>query len=176
MAGREEIGRHCPYCGAIISYDEFFCRACHKRIEDQQGLDAPSTARPEVRVVAIRNPAVAALLSFAAPGLGQLYNGQTLKGIAVIAIFIAVSFGMIAAEFRAPLFFAIWAAGIADAFWSARQINHFARSFTRASRLLYILLAIYAMIIGLFLYTGQPDEAYLGRLFPPLAIRTLLPF
>ena len=36
MAGKEQIGRKCPYCGSMITYDEYFCRACHKRLGDQQ--------------------------------------------------------------------------------------------------------------------------------------------
>ena len=93
MAGsREQIGRHCPYCGAIITVDEYFCRACHKRLHDQQDFSAPSTLKPETLAVSVRNPFITGLLSLISPGLGQFYNGDTLKGLAIFTGFIAVSF------------------------------------------------------------------------------------
>lgn len=176
MAGREQIGRHCPYCGAIITYDEFFCRACHKRLEDQQDLTVPSVAgRAETYVVSVRNPFLAAILAIISPGLGQFYNGETLKGICIFLAFMAVSFDIVTVPYRQAVFIGIWIAGIAEAFWSARRINHFSRSFSGTSYLLYAMLAVYALIVGLFLYTGQPDVAYLARLFPPVALRGFFP-
>ena len=157
MAGREQIGRHCPYCNAIITYDEYFCRACHKRLEDQQDLTVPSTPRAETCVISVRNPIFAGILSAISPGLGQFYNGDTLKGVAIVAAFITVSFGIAGAEYRTPLFYGIWVIAIIEGFWSARRINQYARPFGRTSYLLYALLVIYGMIIGLYLYTGQPD-------------------
>jgi TM2 domain-containing membrane protein YozV len=171
-SSKEQIGRNCPYCGAIITYDEFFCRACHKRLYDQQDFDAPSTEKPETFVVAARNPFIAGGLSLISPGLGQFYNGDTLKGFAFFIGFIAISFGMIGQEYRMPLFFGIWVAGIIEAIWTTRRISHFEHPFTRASYILYILLVLYALIVGLHLYTGQPDTAYLAKLFPPVVLLT----
>jgi hypothetical protein len=171
MAGsREQIGRHCPYCGAIITYDEFFCRACHKRLTDQQDFDAPSTVKPETLIISIRSPFIAGGLSLISPGLGQFYNGDTLKGLAFVAGFIAVSFGIIGPEYRTLLFFGIWIAGIIEAIWSTRRISHYERPFTGTSYLLYALLAVYALIVVLHLWTGQPDTAYLAKIFPPVVL------
>jgi FtsH-binding integral membrane protein len=169
---KEQIGRNCPYCGAIITYDEFFCRACHKRLYDQQDFDAPSTVKPETYVVAATNPFIAGVLSVISPGLGQFSNGDTLKGIAFFAGFIAVSFGIVGMEYRTPLFFGIWVAGIIEAVWSARRINHFERAYSGTSYFLYTLLAIFALIVGLHLYTGQPDTVYLAKLIPPVVLLT----
>lgn len=169
---KEQIGRHCPYCGAMITYDEFFCRACHKRLYDQQDFDAPSTAKPETVIVAVRNPFIAGALSLVSPGLGQFYNGDTIKGLAIFAGFIVVSFGIIGSGYRTPLFFAIWVAGIIEAIWATRRVSHFERPFTGTSWLLYVLLVIFGLIVALHLYTGQPDTAYLARLFPPVVLWT----
>ena len=173
MAGsKEQIGRHCPYCGAMITYDEFFCRACHKRLTDQQDFDAPSTERPETIVVAVRNPFIAGALALLSPGLGQFYNGDTLKGLVFLLAFVAVSFDIAGIGFRTPLFFGIWVAGIIEALWTTRRISHFQHAFSGTSWLLYGLLAIYALIVGLHLSTGQPDTAYLAKLFPPVVLLT----
>ncbi len=170
MAAKEQIGRHCPYCGAIITYDEFFCRACHKRLYDQQDFDAPSTAKPETIVISVRNPFIAGLLSLISPGLGQFYNGDTLKGLAFLLAFVAVSFSMVLPEYRTPLFFGIWIAGILEAIWTTRRISHFEHPFTRASYLLWALLGFYALIVVLHLLTGQPDTTYLARFLPPVVL------
>jgi TM2 domain-containing membrane protein YozV len=171
MAGsKEQIGRNCPYCGAIITYDEFFCRACHKRLYDQQDFSAPSTVKPETYVVSVRSPFIAGALSLISPGLGQFYNGDTLKGLAFFAGFIAVSFGIIGLQYRTLLFFGIWVAGIIEAIWSTRRISHYERPFSGTSYLLYALLAVFALIVALHLNTGQPDTAYLAKLFPPVIL------
>lgn len=177
MGSKEQIGRNCPYCGAIITYDEFFCRACHKRLYDQQDFDAPSPVRAETFIVAVRNPWIAGILSFVSPGLGQFYNAETVKGLVFFLAFIVISFDMIAADilaaYHAVFFFGIWVLGIIDAFYSAWQISHFVKPCTTgASFLLYILLVLYAFIVGLHLYTGQPDIQYLGRLFPAIGFWT----
>jgi TM2 domain-containing membrane protein YozV len=171
-SSKEQIGRHCPYCGAMITYDEFFCRACHKRLTDQQDFDAPSTVKPETVVVAVRNPFIAGALSLVSPGLGQFYNGDTVKGLAFFAGFVTVSFGIIGQDYRTPLFFGIWVASIFEAIWSTRRISHFERPFSGTSYFLYALLAVFALIVGLHFYTGQPDTAYFAKLFPPVVLWT----
>ena len=169
---KEQIGRNCPYCGAIITYDEFFCRACHKRLYDQQDFDAPSTVKPETLIIGIRNPFIAGGLSLICPGLGQFYNGDTLKGLAFFIGFIIVSFGIAGQDYRTLLFFGIWVAGIIEAVWSTRRINNYERAFSGTSYFLYTLLAIFALIAGLHLWTGQPDTVYLAKLFPPVVLLT----
>ena len=175
MASKEQIGRNCPYCGAIITYDEFFCRACHKRLYDQQDFSAPSPVKAETFVVAVRNPYVAGILSVASPGLGQFYNAETAKGIVFFLAFLVISFDMVSTDiltrFHAIFFFGIWLASVIDAFYSAWQISHFVKPCTTgASSLLYVLLAFYALIIVLHIWTGQPDTAYLAKFFPPVVV------
>jgi len=176
MGNREQIGRNCPYCGAIITYDEFFCRACHKRLQDKQDFDAPSTVKPETYVVSVRNPFIAGGLSLVSPGLAQFYNGDTLKGLLFFLVFIAVSFAMIPFSMvtrnHRVFFYGIWVLAILDALYSARQINHSARPCKGASWFLYPLLAFFALIVALHLYTGQPDIEYLAKLFPGVALMT----
>ena len=176
MGSREQIGRNCPYCGAIITHDEFFCRACHKRLHDQQDFNAPSSVKPETYVVLVRNPFIAGILSAISPGAGQFYNGEVLKGLVFFLAFIAISFDMIplslVTENHRVFFYGIWVLAIIDALYSAWQINHFARPCQGASWFLYPLLALFALIVALHLSTGQPDTAYLGKLFPLVILWT----
>jgi TM2 domain-containing membrane protein YozV len=168
---KEQIGRNCPFCGAIVVEGEYFCRSCHKRFTDQSVLDAPSTSRPDTYVVAARRPYLSALLSIAGVGLGQLYNGDTLKGLLLFLAFIAVSFNLIVTPYQTLLFYGIWLGAIAEALWSARRINRYERPFGgRASSLLYAMLVMYGLIVALHFLTGEPTLAYLGRVFPAVKV------
>jgi len=70
----------------------------------------------------MKNPGVAAVLSFFFTGLGQIYNGQIAKGILFIVIqtinllLMYVLIGFI----TSPLF---WIWGMVDAYRSAERIN-----------------------------------------------------
>jgi len=70
----------------------------------------------------MKNPGVAAVLSFFVTGLGQIYNGQILKGVLFIIIqainwlLMYVIIGFI----TAPLF---WIWGMVDAYRTAERIN-----------------------------------------------------
>ena len=81
-----------------------------------------------------KNPTVATILSVLITGLGQLYNGQILKGImflgmmAVALVLMSVSFGTL---FFLPLIVWIWC--VVDANRSAKRVNQ--RLAARASPL-----------------------------------------
>jgi FtsH-binding integral membrane protein len=163
---KEEIGRHCPYCGAMVSYDEYFCRSCHKRFTDQNELDAPSTRKPDTYVVSVRRAYLSAFLSLIGVGLGQFYNGDRLRGLAFFLGFIAISFNIITTQYQTFLFYGIWLAALAEALWSSRRINRYERPFGGVSYLLYALLGMFGLIVALHIVTGEPDLVYLGRVFP----------
>jgi TM2 domain-containing membrane protein YozV len=164
---KEQIGRCCPFCGAMVSYGEYFCRSCHKKFTDQSELDAPSTHQPDTYVVSVRRAYVSAFLSFIGVGLGQFYNGDMLRGLAFFLAFLAISFNIIITPYQTLLFYGIWLAALAEALWSARRINRYERPFIgRASYLLYVLLGMYILIVALHFVTGEPDLAYLVKVFP----------
>ena len=74
-----------------------------------------------------KNPALAAVLSFVVCGLGQIYNGEPLRGGALFILFVVlcVVFWNLAAYFTigllAPL--GLWLFGIVDAYRAAEQMN-----------------------------------------------------
>ena len=163
---KEQIGRHCPHCGAIITFDEYFCRACHKRLTDQQNFDAPSTAKPDTYIIEMRKLPVSVIVSAIFVGLGQFYNGDTLKGLCFNAAFLIIAFSDIAGPRRAILVIGLWIIAIFEAVLSAWRINSYKRPSCGTSCLLWIELAGLAALIALHLYTGLPNTAYLEKLFP----------
>ncbi len=69
-----------------------------------------------------KSEGLAAVLSFFIPGLGQIYNGQIGKGIAVIVISFVLIFSMVilVGFILYPLF---WIWSIYDAYTTAKRIN-----------------------------------------------------
>lgn len=84
-----------------------------------------------------KSPIIAAITSFFIPGLGQLYNGEIVKGLAFImvgAILGLLAFIMVIPSLMAPAllefvlilsipFLLFWAYNIYDAYTTADKIN-----------------------------------------------------
>jgi len=71
--------RSCPYCGKENRDQASFCGHCGGRI-------TPIPQQRESTVRQAPNPRTATLLSFLWPGLGQIYNGQVMRG-AIFCLF-----------------------------------------------------------------------------------------
>lgn len=170
MASKEQIGRKCPYCGAMFTYDEYFCRACHRRFTDQNMLDAPSSQKPEEYIVDLPKLWVSALLSCIGVGPGQFYNGDTVKGILLFLGFLAVSFGYIVTPYNHLISLGIWIIATIDALGTARRIGRCEREYTGISYPLYAVLALFALVAGLHALTGEPDIQYMAKLFPAIGL------
>lgn len=65
-----------------------YCKNCGNQIDDK----AEICVGCGVRCKNSNNPALAAVLSFLFVGLGQIYNGETGKGLGFIAIAIVLFF------------------------------------------------------------------------------------
>jgi TM2 domain-containing membrane protein YozV len=70
----------------------------------------------------MKNPGVAAVLSFLITGLGQIYNGNIGKGIVLFLIQI-VNLALMSFIVGYITFFIVWVYGIIDAYKSADRIN-----------------------------------------------------
>lgn len=96
----------CKTCGEVINQNAEICPKCGVR----------------QKTIVMKNPGLAAVLSFLWTGAGQIYNGQIMKGIClmflqvinVIAMFAVV--GLIA-------FPIVWVYAIYDAYKQAEKIN-----------------------------------------------------
>jgi len=104
----------CVQCGkalcnecAVSMRGKFYCRTCLANGVSPQQL---------------KNPGLAAVLSFLWTGLGQIYNGQIGKGIAflIIGIINGLLMFVIIGFITAPIW---WIFNIYDAYSTANKIN-----------------------------------------------------
>ncbi len=170
MASKEQIGRKCPYCGAMFTYDEYFCRACHRKFTDQNELDAPSSHKPEIYVVGLPKTGITLILSFIGVGLGQFYNGDTIKGILFFLSFLVISFGYINTPYNTQIFLGIWIVALIEALYTTRKISRCERSYTGISYPFYAELGLLSLVAILHVLTGEPDLLYMAKLFPAVAL------
>jgi len=154
----------------MVTYDEYFCRACHKRFTDLNELDAPSHHRPDTYVVALPKLYITAILSLVGVGLGQFYNGDSLKGSALFIGFLLVSFGYIVTPYHTQLFYGIWIAAAIEALYTSRRISRCKRSYAGPSFVLYAELVLFLFVAFLYILTGEPDLQYLAKMFPALGL------
>ncbi|HEX3001853.1 MAG TPA: hypothetical protein VHN82_05740, partial [Methanoregula sp.] len=152
--------KKCPVCGTKIPYSDNYCYSCDRNFEDQNpgGSDHP---RLDLEKEEWRTPWVAAALSAAGIGLGQFYNGETLKG----TLFLAVFFGALAALplFTPvnPVFFlaVVWAVAVADAGLSAGKINRLQKHFRKKSPLFWPEVACMVIALAIFLVVALAPNA-----------------
>lgn len=113
----ERNTKFCSNCGAEIDVRAEICPKCGVRVA-QISTPIPLSVQ--------KNSGISAVLSFIWPGLGQVYNGQIGKGIAIMLIqFVLLVFSVfiVTLIITLPAMFAIWAWNIYDAYSIAEKIN-----------------------------------------------------
>lgn len=100
-------------------------------------VEKPVQYNPVHQMQPLKNPGVAAVLSFFLPGLGQIYNGQIMWGIIYLVVVMPLT-GLISVSLwfslvreyygigvHLPLLLpaAIWIGNVVDAYKSAEGIN-----------------------------------------------------
>lgn len=98
----------CKYCGEKIDAEAEICPKCGVRLK---------------KVESEKSPAIALVLSFIFPGIGQLYNGQKHKCL-VLIIAAIISALLIAILIGGLLYLIVWIYGMYDAYKSAEAINN----------------------------------------------------
>ncbi len=113
-----------------------------------------------------RKPLFALLMSFILPGYGQLYNGElnkaiwlflgfallTVPGIAVIALYLPVSWTLPAMLGSLILLIVLWLYGLVDAFFTARrQQNYELKNWQNSG--MYLLVLLLCSVLALPLLT-----------------------
>ncbi|MGQ4832909.1 MAG: zinc-ribbon domain-containing protein [Candidatus Asgardarchaeia archaeon] len=141
--------KQCPYCGATIPADAVFCPNCGAQLSSgptaqpayQQSQPAtptyvpqqappPVPPQPTVPTTATSYPvaqskekdtAIAAILSFLLPGLGQIYVGKVGRGIGIFIGAIIIAFISFILFFIPSIIY--WAWNIYDAYNLAKTYN-----------------------------------------------------
>jgi len=120
---REAVGT-CSMCGHPI------CQQCLNKMAGRMFCD---TCAKDPRTLAeitgggvpglqLKNPGLAAVLSFLWVGLGQVYNGEVAKGILlmIVYVFSVLLMFVIIGFITTPI---LWIWGIYDAYSAAERIN-----------------------------------------------------
>jgi TM2 domain-containing membrane protein YozV len=107
----------CRDCGAVISERAEICPECGVR---QQNPPKSSVDTLVEELTGGGNPFVAAVLSVLLPGLGQLYNRELQKGIAVLVAGL-IALASVAALVGLVLYPAVWLYAVWDAYVVAER-------------------------------------------------------
>ena len=144
----------CPNCGSKIEPGKRFCENCGTAINSAQpataqAAPAPAYAPPQYAATSApaqqKNVGIAAAASFLFAGLGQVYNGNLVRGLGIF-------FGTIIGY----LFFMIpgiivWIFGIYDAYKTATKMNSGETPFV-AYNTTHIIIFIIVGIIVIVIY------------------------
>jgi TM2 domain-containing membrane protein YozV/predicted nucleic acid-binding Zn ribbon protein len=135
------MAKFCTGCGMPVEETAQFCSTCGARLSDagSAGMRGSAGVHEE------KNPNLALLCSFFIPGLGQVYDGNTARGI---GIFIGTAIGFF-------IFFVpgliVWIYGMYDARSTAKRMNRgeipFRPTKTAHMILFFILAALIIAVI-----------------------------
>ena len=106
--------KYCTNCASQIDQNAEICPDC--------GVRQPGSATYQQPVHQQKNPELAAVLSLIFVGLGQVYNGEIVKGLilfvvgAIAGVTILIGIGII----LVPI---VWIYAIYDAYTTAKKIN-----------------------------------------------------
>jgi TM2 domain-containing membrane protein YozV/ribosomal protein L40E len=104
-----KLGKFCSECGSQISVNAVMCPKCGASAKGAVGTGT-------------KNPGTAAVLSFFWTGLGQIYNGEILKGILLMVVQV-VNVLLMFVVIGIITFPIVWVYGIWDAHKRAQEIN-----------------------------------------------------
>ncbi len=104
--------------------ENVFCRSCGKSIRSDAEICPHCGVRQKKSVQSLspKNPGFAAVASFLFAGLGQIYNGEFVKGFLFIVVQI-INFLLIFIVIGWITYPIVWAIGIYDAYKTAEKIN-----------------------------------------------------
>lgn len=131
----------CPQCGHRSCEEQpRFCSECGCRMDKTTGASDPGTIGGDDER---KNPQVAVFCSSLIPGLGQIYNGETLKGFAflvgtMIGLFLLVLPGLF-----------IWIYSMYDAHIIARKMNERLLGIRPMNPIIMVVFIVTAIIMGI---------------------------
>lgn len=134
-------GQFCESCGAPLKEGDKFCEQCGAAIAAVSPAPV-SAAAPASVVQKEKNPRISTILSFFFPGLGSVYNGDTLKGVAIyigaiIGMFLFIVPGVI-----------VWIYGMYEAYTTAKKMNEGLIPYKEANTMVIIGFIVVVLVIG----------------------------
>jgi TM2 domain-containing membrane protein YozV len=136
------MAQFCESCGAPLKEGDRFCEQCGATVATVQPAAAPAAPPPAPTAQKEKNPLISLLLSFFFPGLGSVYNGETVKGVAIyigtiIGMFLFIVPGVI-----------VWMYGMYDAFTTAKKMNEGLIPYKEANTMVIIGFIVVILVIG----------------------------
>ena len=147
--------KRCPYCGTTIACDDNFCFLCQRPFESPPPKDSTHPIL-DLSKNNWRKPLVSAAMSLVGVGLGQFYNGETVKGLVFLACVLGAIFAMpvyTAFDLRIVMVI-VWAAAVLDAYMSAKKINQLKKEFRKKSILFWPEVAVLILLAGFVIITA----------------------
>lgn len=151
----------CPHCGHC-SMDEHprYCSACGGRMDNSCNPAGPGS---EIRLENEKNQQIAVFCSSLIPGLGQVYNGETLKGFVflfgtLLGLFFILIPGLV-----------IWIYSMYDAHITAGKMNEGtlkSRPMQPAYMVLFVVAAVFLAIVVVVAITLIVISSMLTQLSP----------
>jgi TM2 domain-containing membrane protein YozV len=145
------MAQFCESCGAPLKEGDKFCEQCGAGAVAPVAEATSSSEQPAVPVKGSnpeKNPIISLILSFFISGLGQVYNGETLKGVAlffgtIIGYMIFVIPGVI-----------VWVYGMYDAYTTAKKMNEGTVPYKETNVLVMIGFVVLILIIVAVVFLG----------------------
>jgi TM2 domain-containing membrane protein YozV len=156
----KNMAKFCPECGkSVENATSKFCDNCGA------SLDSSSVVVKKESVQEIqeeKSPVLAALCSFFIPGLGQVYDGETARGVGIffgtlIGLFIFIIPGLI-----------VWLFGMYDDYTIAKKMSDKEIPFKptkTAHMILFFILVVFIVAVVIFFVV----LSILATIFAPLA-------
>lgn len=163
----------CPHCGKMSNEESpRFCSGCGARMD---GTSPPGFPGMPSFSGERKNSTIAGFCSSVLPGLGQVYNGETVKGF---VLFILALLGLF---FLLVPGFLVWLYAMYDAYAVAGKMNTIETEFRETRILHMVLFIVFAVIViivvllivvmivmvSLAAELGPTGAGSLNRLFSP---------
>jgi TM2 domain-containing membrane protein YozV len=137
-----------------------YCSACGGRMDKRYTSAGPGS---EIRLVNEKNPQIAVFCSSLIPGLGQVYNGETLKGFiflfgTLLGLFFILIPGLV-----------VWIYSMYDAHITAGRMNEGtlkSRPMQPAYMVLFVVAAVFLAIVVVVAITLIVISSMLTQLSP----------
>ncbi len=145
------MAQFCESCGAPLKEGDKFCEQCGAATPTAPVTMPPPPVQPAPPVQGTntgKNPVIPLILSFFFSGLGQVYNGETLKGI---AIFIGTIIGYMIFVIPGVI---VWVYGLYDAYTTAKKMNEGTIPYKPANVPVMIGFVVLVIIVMAVIFLG----------------------